>query len=215
MKFIVILLFLTACSGYRFTQQDNPLAQYGVKSLSVPMFYNYSNIPEVSGHFTKEIYRLLTSYSGLKLKSGYHQDTDAVLIGIINSPEKMFETLTPANLRVAQSRAEDAIGDKRQQFYIPGTSEVKLTLQVILIKKPTEEELTLLRSGLSDKIRLTSKVIFNESLPLKSQFTREVFDKNRGLEVTGTQNAGIQRKVVRSLAEQAALSVRDMILYAF
>lgn len=215
MKFIVVLLLITACSGYRFNQQDNPLAQYGVKSLSVPMFYNYSNLPEVSGHFTKEIYRLLTSYSGLKLKSGYHQDTDAVLIGIINSPEKMIETEAPANLRVAQSRASDAIGDKREKFYIPGTSEVKLSLQIILIKKPTEEELTLLRSGLSDKIQLTSKVIFNETLPLRSQFTREVFDKNQGLEVTGTQNAGLQRKIVRNLAEQAALSVRDLILYAF
>jgi hypothetical protein len=215
MKFIVILLLACACSGYRFTQQDNPLAQYGVKTLSVPMFYNYSNFSEVSGHFTKEVFRLLTGYSGLKLKSGYHQDTDAVLIGIIKSPEKMMDSLAPGNLRVAQLRASEAIGEKRQNFYIPGTSEIRLSLQVILIKKPTDEELTLLRSGLSDKVRLTSKIIFNETLPLKSQFTREVFDKNEGVEVTGTQNGGIQRKVVRGLAEQAALSVRDMILYAF
>lgn len=218
MQWLLILIFITGCSGFRFTQQDNPLYQYGIESLSVPMFHNYSNQPEVSNNFTRETYRLLTGFSGLKLKSGYHTDTDAVLIGIIKTPEKITETLRPNNLRVAQERAGTAIGTERQNFYIPGTTEVNMTLQVIVIKKPTEEELSLLKSGIGDKVKLTSRVIFNESIPLSTQYTREVFDRNNvtdPVNVNATQNFGVQRKVIKSLAEQAALSVRDMILYAF
>lgn len=214
MRWLLIFLFITSCSGYRYSQQDNPLFQYGIESLSVPMFHNYSNQPDVAPTFTRETYRLLTSYPSLKLKSGYHEDTDAVLIGIIKSPEKVAETLVPNNLRLAQNRAGTAIGEKRQDFYIPGSTDITLALQIIVIKKPTDEELTLLRSGLGDKVRVSSRIIFNETIPLRSSYTREIFDKEE-VSVTATQNAGIQRKIMRSLSEQAALSVRDMILYAF
>ena len=215
MHWLLILLFISGCSGYRYTQQDNPLSQYGIESLSVPMFHNYSNQPEVSAHFTRETYRLLSSYRGLKLRSGYHQESDAVLIGILKSPEKIYETQRPNNLRVAQDRAGNAIGDERQNFYIPGTTYMAMALQVIVIKKPSEEELSLLKSGIGDKVKLNSRIIFNETIPLSAQYTREVFDLNEGLEVTATQNTGLQRKIIKNLAEQAAINVRDMILYAF
>ena len=214
MPWLLLLILFTGCSGYRYTQQDNPLSQYGIVSLSVPMFHNYSNQPEVSNNFTREIYRLLSSYRGLKLKSGYHQETDAFMIGIIKSPEQIFETLAPNSPRFAQSRASVAIGGKRQDFYIPGTTDINLMLQIIVIKKPTDEELTLLKSGLSNKVTVSSRVIFNETIPLRSAYTREIFDRE-AVSITATQNAGIQRKVIKSLSEQAAISVRDMILYAF
>lgn len=205
---------LAGCSGYRFSQQENPLSQYGIQSLSVPMFYNYSNISEASGEFTRETYRLLTGFSGLKLHSGYNQSSDAILIGIIKSPEKVVESLRANNLRVAQSKAPNAIGTVRENFYIPGTTEVNLFLQVIVIKKPSEEELSLLKSGIGDQVRTNSKIIFNELIPLRMQYTREIQDAP-GVEVNATQNFGVQRKTVRTLAEQAAVTVRDMIFYAF
>lgn len=218
MRWILLFIFITGCSGYRYTQQDNPLSQYGIESLSIPMFHNYSNLPDVADNFTRETYRLLTGFSSLKLKSGYHPEMDAVLIGIIKTPEKVADSLRASNLRVAQERATNAIGSERQKFYIPGITDVVLTLQIILIKKPTEEELTLLKSGIGDKVLLNSRIIFNESINLNKQYIREVFDKNNSTDpvnVTATQNAGVQRKVITSLAEQAAISVRDLILYAF
>lgn len=211
---LLIFLVLFGCSGYRFSQQENPLSQYGIQSLSVPMFYNYSNLPEVQGDFTRETYRLLTGFSGLKLINGYKNESDAVLIGILKTPEKISETIRATNLRVAQDKAPNSLGTKREKFYIPGTSDVNLYLHIIVIKKPTEEELALLKSGIGDKITTNSRVIFNEYLPLRMVFTREVLD-NEGTEVVGTQNQGVQRKSLKNLAEQAAVSVRDMILYAF
>jgi hypothetical protein len=202
------------CSGYRFTQQENPLSQYGIKTLSIPMFYNYSNIAEIHTDFTRETYRLLTSFSGLKINNGYRQDTDAVLLGIIKSPEKVAETTRSSNLRLAQGKAANAIGNKRQNFYIPGTTDAQVILQVIVIKKPSEEELALLKSGIGDKVLSNSKIIFNEMIPLKTLYTREILD-NAGVQVVGTQNQGVQRKNLKNLAEQAATNIRDMILYAF
>jgi len=211
---LTLLLLITACSGYRFSQQDNPLSQYGIQSLSVPMFYNYSNVTEVHADFTRETYRLLTGFSGLKLINGYKKNADAVLIGIIKSPEKVAETIRPSNLRVAQEKAREAIGSQRENFYVPGTSDVQLYLQVIVIKKPTEEELALLKSGIGDQIKSTSKVIFNELIPLRIQYTREILD-GAGVQVNSTQNIGVQRKILKNLSERAANSIRDMILYAF
>lgn len=205
---------MVSCSGYRFSQQDNPLSQYGIQSLSVPMFYNYSNFSESQIDFTRETYRLLTGFSGLKLVSGYSQKTDAVMIGILKSPEKVMESVRASNPRLAQEKAKTSIGGDRQDFYIPGTSTVTVYLHVIVIKKPTEEELQLLRSGIGDKVLTNSKVIFNEMMPLYAQYTREVLDK-KGTQVVGTQNIGVQRKVLQGLAEQAAVNIKDMILYAF
>jgi hypothetical protein len=213
LKFI-ILLVLAGCSGYRFSQHENPLSQFGIQTLSVPMFYNYSNFSEIHTDFTRETYRLLTGFSGLKLSSGYSKEADAVLIGIIKSPEKVTDSVRASNLRLAQDKAGRAIGNRRQNFYVPGTSDVSLFLHVIVIKRPSEEELALLRSGIGDQVKPTSKVIFNDLIPLRAQYTREILDDN-GVQVVGTQNAGVQRKTLRGLAEQAAVNVRDMILYAF
>lgn len=185
------------------------------------MFYNYSNLPEVHADFTRETYRMLSAFSGLKLNSGYKESSDALMIGIIKSPEKIADSLRPTALRVAQTKTPNAIGTQRQNFYIPATTDVQLFLHVIVIKKPTEEELALLKSGIGDQIKSTSKVIFNELIPIRTVYTREVLDTTEngtvtnGTQVVATQNAGVQRKVLKNLAEQAAINVRDMILYAF
>ncbi len=51
-----------SCSGYRFQSKSNPFAQYGIRSISVPMFYNKSNFADVSGPFTREIYKTLLEF---------------------------------------------------------------------------------------------------------------------------------------------------------
>ena len=210
----MLFILFTGCSGYRFAQQENPLSQYGIQSLSIPMFYNYSNISEASGEFTRETHRLFTSFSGLRIVSGYSEKTDAVLIGIIKGPEKLTESFRGGSLQVAQNKTPIAIGDKRQDFYVPVTNTTMASLHIIVIKKPTEEDLALLKSGIGDMVQLNSKVIFNDIIPLTQQSTREYLDAE-AVNVVGTQNLGVQRRVVKTMAEQAAINVRDMILYAF
>lgn len=178
------------------------------------MFYNYSNLSEVQAGFTRETYRLLTGFTGLKLYNGYNPNADAVMIAILKSPEKITDSVRDGSIRLAQSAAPTRIGTGRRDFYVPATSDIQVFIQVIVIKKPTEEELALLKSGIGDQVKSTSRVIFNELIPLRTQFTREYLD-DAGTEVVGTQNAGVQRRVIGNLAEQAATSIRDMVLYAF
>lgn len=213
MRWIIILCLLASCGGYRFTQQENPLSQYGIHSLSIPMFYNYSSMPDVSPDFTRETYRLLTGFSGLKLLSGYSKDSDAVMIGIIRSRERVVDSLRALNPRAAKGQSPNAVGARRN-FYVPGSNQMELFLQVIVIKKPTEEEIALLRSGIGDQVKSSSRIIFNERLPVVAQYTRDIMDKP-GTDVIATQNSGVQKKTTMTMAENAAISIRDMILYAF
>lgn len=213
MRFFIMICLLCSCSGYRFTQQENPLAQYGINSLSVPMFYNYSSLGEVSADFTRETYRMLMNFSSLRLHSGYNKNSDAVMIAIIKSPDKLANTQAGINPIEAKQKVPDAVGS-REKFSVPSATTLSLSINVIVIKKPTEEELALLKSGIGDKIKLTSRVIFNDTIPLTATYTREILS-DKGIDVNSTQNAGIQRKIVKNLAETAATSIRDMILYAF
>lgn len=208
------LILLSACSGYRFSQTSNPLAQYGVDSLSIPMFYNFSSLPEASAGFTRETYRLLSGFSGLKLKSGWSQSADAILVGIIRSPESVAQTLRPSDERVAQSAVPKTLGQARQEFSVPGATQVQLTLQVVVIKRPTSEEIQLLQSEFGPQLPTGSKIIFNEKFTLASSFNREFFDEEAGA-VVATQNAGALRRTKDALGIQAAEQIRDMILYAF
>lgn len=210
---LLALFLLSSCAGYRFTQTDNPLAQYGVESLSVPMFYNFSSLPEVASPFTRETYKLLNSFSGLKLRSGW-RSADAVMIGIIRSQETVETTAMPSNPRNATEVAEQNVGPARGKFLIPGTTTVGLTLQIVVIKRPTSEELQLLQSELGPRIPPQSKIIFNVTFTVPGAFTREVFDGEAG-SVVATQNAGTLRRTEEIMARSAAEQIRDMILYAF
>lgn len=211
----MLFLFLTlSCSGYRYGHPNNPLSQYGISSLSVPMFYNYSNLPSLSADFTQQTYLQLMSFTGLKLNSGYSKKSDAVLFGIIRSPEKVTDTLRTGSIRVAKEITPNAIGSKRQSFYVPGSTSIQLYLQIVLIKKPTEEEIGLFHSDISPQIPLSSRVVLNELIPLSESFVRELID-DEGVQVVATQNSGIQRKKIKSLAQNAAITIRDLILYAF
>lgn len=213
MRYLLLLLLLS-CSGYRYGYPNNPLSQYGINSLSVPMFYNYSTLPAVGPEFTRETYLRLMSFSGLKLTSGYSKKSDAILIGIVHSPEKLAETQKASSIRVAKTKTPNAIGDKRLNFYVPGNTLVQLYLQIVLIKKPTEEELALIQSELSSQIPVSSRVVLNEVIPVTDSYVRELMD-DVGVQVTATQNSGVQRKIVSRMAENAAETVRDLILYAF
>ncbi|MEX0798358.1 MAG: hypothetical protein WEB87_03360 [Bacteriovoracaceae bacterium] len=209
---LCFILFLGGCAGYRFQEKTNPFAQYGVKSISVPMFYNKSNFANISAPMTKEVYQMLSGFSGLKLVSG-HQEADAVLIGIVMSPGKTRESRQAQNLRSAKNALEGAIGDERGDFYIPSTTSVNAQLRLILLRNPSEREIELLRSSLG-KFAVGPKVIVNESLPLTGSFTRELYEEG-AIDVIDTQNRSALKNTVNEMAQSAAANFKDMILYAF
>lgn len=213
-KYFFIFLFFISCSSYRFGDSKNPLSHYEIKSLSIPMFYNFSNFPDLSGDFTRETYRLMSRFNGLKIISGYDPASDAVLLGVLRTQERTWDSNNPKNLRVAQAKARESIGNSRQSFYVPGSSEIDLVLQVLIIKKPTAEDFELLKTGLGDSNLSSSRIVLNQKISLKGLFNRELLDAE-GTQVVGTQNSGVQRRTLETLAVNAALSIRDIILYAY
>jgi hypothetical protein len=213
-KIVLILLFtITSCAGYRFQNKNNPFKQYGIKSLSIPMFYNQSALSNISGVFTKEIYRMVSGFDGLQVTGGKAK-TDATLIGILESSGRIIDVLVPSAPRNVENIATDEVAGSRKEFYIPSASTVNLSLRVIVIKDPTKEEIEFLRSKASKKTFESSKIIFSESIRLSNTFTREVFDGNNNA-VIHSQNRGSLTKSYIAMSRDAAQTFREMILYAF
>ena len=161
---------------------------------------------------TKEIYHMLSIFSGLELKSG-NEPADAVLIGIIESPSQVKESKEAKNLRSAKNAVEDAIGENREDFYIPSTTNLRANLRLILLKNPSEKEIELLKSSLG-KFAVGPKIIVNENISLTGSFTRELYS-SQAIEVIDTQNRSALKNTIDDMAKNAAQNFKDMILYAF
>ena len=210
---IPLFIFITSCAGYRFQEKTNPFSQYAIRSISVPMFYNHSNMGNITGPFTKEIYKTLTQFNDLILYSG-DRPADAVLIGIIESDDKRRDSIITATSAKAKGGfGKDVIGDKRDDFIVPSSNSIFMYLRVIVIKHPTPEEIKYLQTDLGIKA-LSSKIIFNERMSLSTTYSLKKY-QGEPISVLGTQNNGIYRQSIDTLAKQAANNFRDMILYAF
>ena len=211
--FPLLIVFLTSCAGYRFQTKENPFAQYGIKSVSVPMFYNHSNFSNVSPMFTREVYRKLLDFKKLKVKSG-HVLADAVLIGIILSPKLRKDSVSVLSSKEASNAfGEDSIGSNRKDFSVTSVSEINLSLRVMVIKHPSPAEIEFLQNNISAQA-LSSKIIFNETIPLKVSYQHKELS-GTGTKVLATQNRGIEKQRLNDLAMKAADNFKDMILYAF
>jgi hypothetical protein len=204
---------LTACADYRFQKQDNPFSQYGINSLSIPLFYNQSSFSNVSSAFTKEVYQIMTGFKGLKVTHGKGA-SDAVLIGIISSPASLKDSALATDLRSAKTVLGQNFAKNRNDFYVPSRNNLRLSLKIIVIKHPTDEEIKLLQSGLLDRPFVSSKIIFSENVSVESSYTREIF-ADEASQVIQTQNRGAQKRTLNEMALNAAVNFRDMILYAF
>lgn len=206
--------FLTSCAGYKAVERGNPLSQYGVKSVSIPMFFNKSALAGAASSFTSSFITLMSSYPGLKVETGFSKDNDAVLIGVVESQKTYASTVVNAQQRTVSSVAPNSLGNKRNDFYVPATSRVELRVRIMLLKKPTEAELQLLRTKYASKLRGNRKIIFNEVVTVNDTFNREIFDDKAG-QVNFTQNYGILHRSIEKLAKQAAVNFEESILYAF
>lgn len=213
-KFVFLLLFsIVSCTGYKLTNRSNPFIQYGIRSISVPMFYNHSSYSNVSSIFTQKIHYLLTEFDGLEVVSG-QGNTDAVLVGIIGSREKINDASSSDDMRIARSISPDTLEGKRGEFYVPANTTNNLDIRFIVIKNPTQAELELLNSPYGKNIKANSKIIFNESIVVSREFNRELFS-GESTQINYTQNRGAEKENLKKMADSAATTFKEMILYAF
>lgn len=213
MSKLLCLIFLFSCAGYKYRNKQNPFAQFGIRSISVPMFYNHSNYPNVQSKFTREILNTMIDYKNLEVKPGF-QTADAVVIGIVTSRDKKRESTRTTILNsVEDSFGESAFENSREDMFIPRQRTINLQLRVLVLKQPSQEEILFLTSKMGETA-ISSKIIFNEVINLSSTQTLKTLNDD-AMKVLGTQNRGLTRQTITNMAKSAASSFKDKILYAF
>ncbi len=198
-------------------ENDNPLAIHGIRSVSVPMFVNNSPIANVGSMVTKEIMLLLSSYPGLKLRSGEDLSSDAILIGIIEGEQQLGELLKTTERKFTSGELKDSIGDRRE-FYVPTGTNLLLKVRFVLIKNPTRSDIDLTKGELAHAMGSHSRVVMNHTLDLSASFTRVVGATTTvdspGL-VNLTKNKAIMERALEDGSKSLATQFKDVVLNAF
>jgi hypothetical protein len=219
--YLFSLCFLFGCTGYHFNNATNPLIGYDIRSVSVPMFVNQSVMPQMAGLMTKEIVLSLKDFSGLKVINGDQSDSDAVLLGIVESGNHYSEVIQTTSTAYTNTdtnkNIKKSIGN-RQDFYYPATTAYTMQLRVILIKRPTKDEIDFLQKNTLGLAKYHPKVVLTEILPITGSFTRVVYDNltpNSGGEVNFVKNKGILEKSLQDSCLQTAKNFKQVVLNAF
>ena len=214
---LMSLVTLASCAGYHFNTNNNPLLSYDIKSVAVPMFVNRSSIPELAAPMTREITFALNDYPGIKVYSGDSEEADAVLIGIIDSSDHYNDVIKTKNQLFTDNTVKTSVG-KRTPFYYPSESSYTFSVQFILIKRPTKQEIELLTTDLGQFMKANPKVVLMDRLDLSGSFTRVIGESITPYSPGKTnfvKNKGIFEKSIQDTAVSAAKSFKQVVLNAF
>ena len=219
-RFFSILLFtltLASCAGYHFNTTNNPLIGYDIRSVAVPMFVNRSVIPELAAPLTREITYALNDYSGIRVYSGDSDKADAVLIGVIESRDHYNDVVKTTQTLFTDNTVKSSIGD-RSPFYYPVQSSYEFSLRIILIKRPSKEELELLTTDIGQYMKVNPKVVLMDTINVTGSFSRVVGETTTPNAVGKTnfvKNRGIFEKSIQETAMNAAKTFKQVVLNAF
>ena len=211
------LLFLMSCSGYHFKNKNNPFVVYEIETISIPMFVNWSIVPNVSGPMTSNFINMLMDYSGLTIYSHEKTSADAILVGIISSNDKTRQVYKNKSYQATVGTLNKSIRDRRD-FYIPQETEISLTLRVLLIKNPLPHEYNGIVKNDADFIPDKSRVIFDERMELRSTITRSILPSSgaqSGGDVNFTKSKKAQNDAVLALVSTATEKFKNEIIDAF
>jgi len=207
---LLILLLAISCQGYQFQTKKNPFAKYGISSIAVENFYNYSNLNNLSPSFSKEMTLMLSGFSKLKVLNNF-KDADAVLVGVLTTQDTRRQSRVRSDEIGAKSILKDRIGNSRNDYYIPTKTRLSAKLKIVIIKNYSKRDLELLQS---EGEIIDPRVVFTELLDLSEIYTREVL-AGASNNFTLTRAQGAEKNAIETMAQNAANTFREMILYAF
>ncbi len=216
---LVCLSFITGCANYHFNTNNNPLLGYDINSLAVPMFVNRTNISGISPIMTKEIVLTLNEFTGLKTYGGDYSGADAVLLGIIESDDIISQTFkTKSSLLSSDDpNIKQSVGN-RAPFYYPAETSYNFRLRLILIKRPTASEISVLTSELGPAVKLHPKIVLQDVIEVNGSFSRAVSDTLTGTSggvVNFVKNKGLLHKSLEDACIQTAKTFKQVVLNAF
>jgi hypothetical protein len=212
-----VLFIFSGCAGYHFKTNNNPLIGYDIRSVAVPMFINRTNIAGLGPMMTKEIILALNEYSGLKVYGGDNDNSDAVILGILESEDLINQTFKTEESLFTDKKIQESIG-KRLPFYYPAKTSYRFNLRIVIIKRPSKEEINLLLSDIGSKIVAHPKIVLQETLNVTGSFTRAASDNltsTSGGEVNFVKNKGILVKSLQDVCIQTANNFKQVVLNAF
>lgn len=204
------LFLLFSCAGYQSDERDNPLAQYGIHSLSIPQFVNYSNMNGVAKILTRKFSLLFSKYKGLRLYNGEDSRADAVLVGVVDGPRRVRDTLTATQMRFTTGGGlRRSIGGRRE-FAVPSGARYRLMVRISVIKNPTY--------GDKKPGAVSPRFVIDENLPFRGSYhvvALETTNSDSLGIVNFTKNrASAQQSVVR-VADDFTKNFEEVVLNAF
>jgi hypothetical protein len=214
-KLIIMLLSITSCSGYKLDKKDNPFYKYGIESVSVPMFYNYSNLAGLSSIFTRKFVELLSGFKNLEVYQSVRKDADSFFIGEISSPQLVRETLLRGDEQRAKSKVP-VLSKERLNYNIPTETIFNLSLKIILLKR-VKNDGDKVEHRLKIKDGKIFEVIFEEVIPISGGFGLIVNDKDSfdSHNVNFTNNLSLTKLTIDRAATGVVKNFKETILYAF
>lgn len=161
----------------------------------------------------------MASYPALKLRTTSGGDEDAVLLGIIESPQRYSQAYLTSATKFTAGELETSIGD-RAQFYLPTASTYRINIRLVLIKNPGKLEKELLASSLGKKIegRKGTKIIFQQSFAYQGSFNRETKDtinSDSGGIVNYSKTKRYFIQTIETLSQQMARDFEDLVINVF
>lgn len=207
---ILVCFFVQAllgCAGYELDKKNNLFSQHQIKFIKVPLFINRTIFPDISGVFTNEIIQKLHNFKGLSIDGGAPQSPgEHVLVGILSSAPLEKEALTPLirSFTGNSSSLHNAIGP-RPDFYLTSQYQVKMNLELILIKNP-------LINGVAQSDK--PEILFHHSMPIEFKVVNNISAVNGpdSLGITNyTNNLGFFEFEIKKTAKSVAEILENII----
>ncbi len=232
--FFISISLLTSCSGYHIKENSNPLKRYNIKTVYLPGLINRSSLPSLDSYFNREFAALLARFPQLNVNNYRDEKSDAVLIGIIDSPPSYFQTVHPAQM-------VELSGDSAHphQFYpslllrnnikVPITNIINLSLELYLVKGPSKKMIELIeKEGRHSPLLKSPKVIFHTIIPLRKLYglvyprrmilapgNELLYDNNAAGPLGFARNHQTMHQTLQKMAEESARIFEETMLNAF
>lgn len=210
--YCIIVLCSAGCAGYAFKRQSNPFDQYGIKSISVPNFYNKSQLPRASGILTSQFIEMISQFKGLKVYTGENESADAYLIGIVRSENEKHKAYVADTVQLASQVAPNNIGT-REDFLVPSRTRIKAQLELYLIRNSNYSQVQYLLNK-TPVLYESVELVFARTMPIDFRFQRQLLNYEAQA-VNQTQSMGSYDQSLRSTAESLAQGFRSEMLLTF
>lgn len=204
-------MILSSCAGYQLNDYSNPLIKWDIKKLRLVSFYNETNFAGAGSAFLEETYKMLSQLHELELVSD-NKMADGVLIGVVSSGQSKKESLRSSSKVVATTQAPTSTAG-RQDFNITATNILTLTVTYYIVKdhKLAAYEQIKKIDSLGDTI-LNSQSVYSKKIQVTEQIRREIYDGEASA-VNQTQNEKAVARKIRELGQDAAIQLKNALLY--